>query len=234
MPGHAAGVGVIDVERVGVDRAGVLLVLPGQLFPSIVYILHLVDSRRARGVAVAGDGLDTAEIVVGGADPPHGVIHVARCAEARDGIGRQAAGQVECVLANHAPLIGGAGRAAEPIIAGRNVVAVVGGDRPDLGGRVLREDVVAVGVDRSRLPRGIDGGCVEVLGGLLLDAVAAPLGIVGDRSQARRVVLVVDCEVAVGVGLGHRAIDVVLDRLDGPPSVVEVGFVVRPRLSMVR
>jgi hypothetical protein len=52
----------------------VLLVLPGDLTPAIILVFHLVGDGRARGVFVAGNGPDAAEVVVGGADAADGVI----------------------------------------------------------------------------------------------------------------------------------------------------------------
>jgi len=206
----------------------VLLVLPDYLTPPIVHVFDLVDNipfAHVRVVATA-DGFHPAEVVVSRADSQDCVIHDAAFAEVGHAVVGKPAGGVVNVGVRDAPLLRGAGRAAEPVVAGRNVVAVVVGEGPHLGGLVLRKLVIAVGVDGGSLPGGVDGGGVEVLGGLRLNAVAGAFGVVGrhGHESAAGVVLVIDGHVLVGVGLVYVAVVVVLDAAYGASGVVELGL----------
>ena len=94
----------------------------------------------------------------------------------------------------------------------------------------------SVRVHGGGLPGAVDRGSVQVPGGLGLDAAAEALGVVGgegDQTSAG-VVLILDHDVAVGVGLVHLPIVVVLDRADVRPASSLSVWLIRPRLSMVR
>ena len=139
-------------------------------------------------------------------------------AETRDGVGRElACGGIVIIVMGDAALVSHVDGAAEQVVGGRRVVAIVGRDRPDVRIRILPEHVGRVGRRDRRGERSVEWRFIEVSRLLVLDRRAGTLGIdCRDGGQTgTRIVLILRCHVAGRISLPDGTIGLIIfDRAD--------------------